>query len=260
MQRKHIPSLLAFIVIVFSMLACNFGKTPAAGGNSPSSSNPSSSSSGGNAGACANPLYPVVANATWTYSFSNATLGNFTRTITSVSADGFTDQDVFTKGITRSGEWKCQSGALINLSPDNGPTASIQKSNAIQADFKTTAMDGVTLPASIQTGDSWKQSFTLEGTETINGLQIPAKNETTNTCTAAGMESVTVPAGTFNAYHLDCTADINITITMNGASVPTKVTAKSTEWYAPGVGLVKTDTLIDNTTPVTIELTAYNIP
>lgn len=68
----------------------------------------------------------------------------------------------------------------------------------------------------VNPGDTWTQSTTLEGIETINGVEIPAKNQFSNTCTAIGKESVTVEAGTFDAMHLDCKVDMTITITMNG--------------------------------------------
>ena len=262
LQKRFIPTL-SFVMILLSMLACNLGQSISSG--NPSETGSSDSSTGNSTGdasagssACANSLYPVKAGATWTYQFSDSTLGGFTRSITSVSADGFNDQDVFTKGTTRTGEWKCNAGTLTALQPDSGPTASVQNAS-VQADFKTTSMDGVTIPATVKAGDTWSQNFVLEGTETIHSLQVKAKNVTALSCTAGASESVTVKAGTFNAVHMDCKTDATITITMNGTDVPTPVSWTSTSWYAPAVGLVKTDSLLNNT-HITMELTAYHIP
>jgi len=200
-----------------------------------------------------------VVGATWNYSFSGATPGDFTRSVTAVTTDGFTDQDVFTSGITRTGEWKCDHGALIALQPDGGSSGTVQANN-VTASFKTTDMNGITFPATTNIGDTWTQKFTLEGTESINGLEIPAKNETALSCTVGNTESVTVPAGTFDTIRMDCKTDINITVTVNGVTVPTSISTTSTMWYASGVGLVKSDNAITGTENNTIELTAYTIP
>ena len=263
MLQKRFIHTLSFVTILLSLLACNLGQSISSGNPSETGSsdspagNPAGDASAGS-GACANLLYPVKAGATWTYQFSDSTLGGFTRSINSVSAEGFKDQDVFTKGITRTGEWKCNAGALTALQPDSGPTASVQNAS-VQADFKTTSMDGVTLPAAVKAGDTWSQNFVLEGIETIHTLQIKARNATALSCTAGGTESVTVKAGTFNAVRADCKTDITITMTMNGSDVPTRISTTSTSWYAPAVGLVKTDSLLNNT-HITMELTAYHIP
>jgi len=209
-------------------------------------------------GPCANPLYPVVEGATWTYKFSNAALGEFTRSIIQVSADGFNDQDVFTLGVTRKGEWKCNNGALTALQPSGNPSASVQGED-ISADFKTTSWDGVTLPAALKAGDTWTQNITLEGVETIAGMQVNTKNVIAISCTAGATESVTVQAGTFDAVRVDCQSDITITINVNGADVPVAVSTTSTNWYAPNVGLVKTSSTVEGTND-TMELTSYQIP
>ena len=83
------------------------------------------------------------------------------------------------------------------LNSGDAVTSSVSVGGA-SADFHTTELSGVTIPATIHAGDAWTQSLTVEGTESINGTQIDAKNQTTNACTAIGVESVTVPAGTLN--------------------------------------------------------------
>jgi hypothetical protein len=251
--------LLSILSIVLSMLACSLpGRAiPAAAEPTSSPSGAPSSSSAG--GACDNPLYPVAVGVTWSYSTTSTVLGDFTRSILAVTANGFTDQDVFSGGITRTGEWNCDHGALITLQPDAGPSGVVQANN-ITAEFHTTDMSGVTLPATVDAGTSWTQNFTIEGVESIGGQDIPAKNETAYSCTGGGTESVTVPAGTFDAVRMNCTTDMTITVTMNGVDVPTAITNTSTLWYAPGIGLVKSDNVISTGENRTIELTAYTIP
>jgi hypothetical protein len=259
MFRRLFP-ILAIVALVLAALACNLS-----GGSTPATAEPSSlpsdapSGPAPTSGACANPLYPVVVGVSWTYSMSGTEVGNFTRSIIAVDADGFTDQDVFTSGVTRTGDWTCENGALIALQPNGGPSGVVQTSTTT-AEFQTTAMSGVTLPATVEAGTSWTQNFTLEGTESINGQSIAAKNVTAYACTAGGTESVAVPAGTFNAVRVDCQTDITITITLNDVEVPTNVSTTSTTWYASGIGMVKSDNVITGAENNTIELTAYTIP
>ncbi len=182
----------------------------------------------------------------------------YVHSIVSIEASSFSEQDVFGTGITRQGYWNCDDGALIMLDPgaDTSGTVSTEKATA---DFKTTSSSGVTLPATIKPGDTWEQAITLEGTEDIGGNQIPAKNEFTNSCKAVGVESVTVPAGTFDAMRVDCQTNMNITITMANTPVTTALKFTTTSWYAENVGAVKTAKTGDGGNSV-IELTSYNIP
>ena len=88
--------------------------------------------------ACTNPLFPVVNGAKWTYSLSGISSGTFTHSIIAVRPDGFTDQDVFNSGVTRTGEWKCEDGALSALNPAESLSAMIQWED-FTADYKTTS-------------------------------------------------------------------------------------------------------------------------
>lgn len=181
----------------------------------------------------------------------------FVHSIVSIEADRFTEQDVFGTGITRTGYWKCEDGALIMLDPSSDATGTVTSDN-VTANFSTTSASGITLPAALNPDDEWEQAITLEGTEDIGGNQIPAKNEFSNSCKAIGVESVTVPAGTFDAMRVDCQTSMNITITMANTPVTTSLTFTTSSWFAENVGLVKetkTGTGVDSV----IELTTYNI-
>ena len=64
-------------------------------------------------------------------------------------------------------------------------------------------------------------------------------------------KSITVAAGTFNAVRMECQTNIVITITMNGTDIPTNVNTTWAVWYATGVGMVKSDNVVngsENTT------------
>jgi hypothetical protein len=256
-------------LLVLSILACNMGASPAPYMPVPPTESKALTESaqttetlpkdaGNGGGSCANPYLPIIQGATWNYKLTGTVPDTFTRSIVSVETSGFTDEDVFGTGVSRQGKWNCDNGNLIALDPSAGASASVNLKN-VSVDFKTTELSGVTLPASIKVGDNWTQNTTIEGTETINGQQIPAKNKFTNTCKAIGLESVTVEAGAFNAMRVECQTVMEITITMQGNPVNTDLTINSINWYAEKTGLVKTSSSgqgFDST----IELTSYKIP
>jgi hypothetical protein len=77
------------------------------------------------------------------------------------------------------------------------------------------------------------------------------------------MESVTIPAGTFEAMKVESQTTININSTFQGVTVPVTFTSTTTSWYAQGIGWVKSISISDFggiTSTDTIELQWYNIP
>lgn len=257
MIKTH--SLAAYSVLLTFVLltACSL---PGAGtGDSVSTPDPGDAGGGGaGTGPCTNPLMPVIAGASWNYQMTGSSSDTFARSILSVGGSAFTDQDVFASGVTRTGEWNCDSGNLIALDPVGGTSATVQTAD-MNSDFQTNAQSGVTLPASVAAGDAWTQSLSISGTTVVNELTAESTSDTTVSCTALGMESVTVPAGTFDAMKIDCQDSIEITVTISGVTVPTSISFMTTLWFAPSVGMVQsisTGSGVD----ATIALTSYSIP
>jgi len=265
--KKYIP-LIAASLLIFSTLACNLGnasnpgttQTPEVTGNETAAATVEPAVTEAptqNAGACQNAYLPVVVGASWSYNLTGQFPDTFTRSIISVDEAGFTDQDVFGSGVTRQSKWTCDGSGLTALDP--GGTSGTVTAENVTADFQTTASSGVSLPASIASGDTWSQATTIEGIEHIGDQDVPAKNEFTNNCTAAGVESITVTAGTFDAMRVDCQTTTNITVTVGGNPINTSINFTATSWYAENVGLVKTTTSgsgLDST----IELLSYTVP
>jgi hypothetical protein len=244
--------LLALLALALTPLACS---RPGASSAEP---DPTASTAPGAQG-CSNPLYPVVNGAQWNYALSGMSSGAFTHSIIAVRPDGFTDQDVFEGGVTRTGEWKCEAGALTALSPAESLSAMIQ-SDSMSAAFRTTSSSGVTLPAIVTAGTTWSQDFTIEGTQSVSGQEVEAQGEFSYSCTAAAAEPVSVPAGSFDAVRADCQISGTIKVKVAGFEVPTKLTADAKLWYAPNVGMVKTESELSGIGSNIIELTAYTIP
>ena len=202
---------------------------------------------------CFNPYYPVAQGDTWEYEVSGSATDTFTRSILSASGSEFTDQDVFGSGTTRTGQWKCESGNLIALTP--GGSASVDTAGQT-FNFTITSNSGITFPANLEVGNAWSQDIAYEGTQDAGGTQITSQNQATTSCTATGRESVTVPAGTFDALKVECNSRISISI--SGGS-PIVIEAPSVAWYAEGVGMVKTVSS-GSGFDSTIVLKSYQIP
>jgi hypothetical protein len=240
-------------LLLLSLSACGGFSPP---GAAPS---PSPAAQAGTAGGeCANSYFPVVQGATWTYKVSGRLSGTLSRTITAVRPDGFTDERTALAGGTRSVDWDCSDG-IIARQPDLAPSGLIPAGD-LTADLHTTDTSGVTVPDNLGPDAKWNQESTMQGTVSINGQSTPARNEVTTDCTAASHDSVPVPAGTFNALRAECRTDEKLTVTLNGADVPTDIVTLAAIWYAPGVGMVKLEQGTSDATRTTFELASYYIP
>lgn len=273
MNTQVIRPILASVILALSMLACNFGQNAAPTATQTTGKNatqavstaqtevtgaPTTAPTEAPVSACENPYLPPIVGATWNYKITGPTSDTYKHTVLSVEMDSFTEQDVFGVGVTRQGKWTCENGNLIALSPPSGSSGTVQAQN-VQVNLETKEHSGITLPAKINPGDTWSQKLLLEGTETINGTQLPAKNEFSNDCTAKGVESVTVEAGTFDAMRVECKTVMHLTITVGGSDTGATFNLTATNWYAKDIGMIKNVTTgmgLDSTT----ELVSYDIP
>jgi hypothetical protein len=200
--------------------------TPASSSSSSqsvSSTSPSSSSSStaapGVLGASHNPLFPAAPGNTWTYRTSS---GNLTQTVQSATpaAGG---ANVVLSSTTSAGN-------VTNtfLFTDAGQITASQFAGS----GTTGSTSGVlfTIPSKddIVAGMSFSNTGTIDLTGSGGG-SYPF----TSTSKGAGTESVTVPAGTFNAYKLSLT----ITVTIPQSPTPTSV--NETIDLVENVGIVR---------------------
>ena len=214
-------------------------------------------------GLCANPLYPVKQGASWTYQSTGGLSGDFsfTDTVTEVREDGFTlTSQVDSTNVTQ--EWTCTPEGLASLSFGNGAAGGLSTSG-VHMDLSTSNLQGVILPPSVNAGDEWTYSLDYDGTmeyqETIAETQGTARFA----FNAVGEESVTVPAGTFNAMKIHVDLVLEMQATFSGFTAPLVFTIPTDIWYAPDVGWVKASSsgdLFGMAFNESIELRSYNIP
>ena len=213
--------------------------------------------------ACANEYYPVRENATWTYSSTGGPAGGygFTDTITAVRGDGFILTSQF-GDLTRTQEWACQPEGLVALQL-GGASAAVLNNDKMQVNLNVDHVSGVTFPSTIQPGDTWQHALEFMGTMNAAGQQIDAKGDAKSNFQAVGTESVTVPAGTFEALKIHIDTTINISGNFNGISFPVTVTTPYDYWFVRGVGWVKasgTGNVSGESFTETIELQSYSVP
>jgi hypothetical protein len=86
-------------------------------------------------------------------------------------------------------------------------------------------------------GASWSNSYTTSVTTSSGGVSFDVTSTTDETWSVTGTETVSVPAGTFEALRVDGSA----TYTVSG-SFPIPIPASSSQftyWFAEGVGIVR---------------------
>lgn len=189
-------------------------------------------------GLCDNLLYPVKQNASWTYSVTGNPNGNFnyTQVITQVTAAGFTVTAQINDS-TQTQNWSCETGGLKALQ--------LGVINYLTSPSGTLEVTGVNLPKELISGMQWLYSLKLEqGTYTLIMQEM-------------GSESVTTPAGTFNATKFQANHQFE------SADIQLNFSNTSTVWYAQNIGFIKSMDNVqksDGAFAVTTELISYNIP
>jgi hypothetical protein len=213
---------------------------------------------------CNNPLLPVRQGASWVYSSTGGPIGDliYTDTITEVHADGFTITSQFTDG-SRPQAWRCTADGLLALQP-GGSTAAGISTQGMTAEFTTVDITGLSLPKTITDGQQWQFNMTMQGTIAMPGEQQSQSSGTYAVeMQALGRETVTVPAGTFDAVKIQANSKVNVNTDFQGTSLPITFDGTSILWYAPNVGYIKS---IENgnfsgtTFTTTTELQTYQIP
>jgi hypothetical protein len=215
------------------------------------------------AGLCANPYYPVREGSTWTYKSTGGPAGEYsvTDTITSVREDGFTLSTQF-GDLTRSQEWACQPEGLVALQLGGAPAAMLN-SQEVQLTLDVKDTSGVMFPSQINPGDQWQHNADFEGTMSVMNQEGAATGNAQMSFAAVGTESVTVPAGTFDAMRIDVDTTLNFDVTYQGLSIPVTFSGTYMYWFAPDIGWVKASgsgSVAGTSFSETTELQWYNIP
>ncbi len=213
-------------------------------------------------GSCANAYYPVPSGATWSYSSTgSSSVGDYTytRVVSANTATGFSTTDQFSTGVNAIINWRCEDGNLAAL--DAGSSSFTMSTSKVKMTSDSITADGYNIPASFAAGKTWAEKVTVDGTVVQNGTSKTVKSQIASTlnCSAAGADTVTVPAGKFDTVKADCVKTVVVSALAGGKTTQlASNTQNITYWYAKGVGYVKS-VATGGTDNETIVLTAYKI-
>ena len=266
MQHRFRPAIIIFLISLLpvTLTACGAGNSsnpnialPILQTSDPNMSHSSSE-------LCDNVLYPTAQGAAWVYTSAGGPSGtfNYTNSITKVRANDFTLTSQFAD-ITRTQEWTCRPDGLKALQLGGGSAAGVSIQE-MTTDLTASDVTGISLPKNITSGMQWQYSLTLQGTVAMLGdSKAPSKGAYSVSMKELGRETVTVPAGTFEAIKIQSNSDVDITATFEGLEVPIKFNGTTITWYAPGVGYVKSMENGDfggTAFSATTKLQTYSIP
>lgn len=224
---------------------------------------------------CKNILYPARAGSQWTY-VVNSPVRNGQVVMQVVSVDGqIATVDAFESGTDSQARTyvQCDQDVILNF-----PLLSGQKvigsmvNGAIAMDY----VGGVLAPNEAAfTANNWALSWKIQysvhgnGTAQFRGQNVsfeltPSIVEMTCQTLGSGnaaFESITVSAGTFNALKVICRGDGNVSAAVNGSQVNGTISAQATQWFAPNVGLLRSqsDYVNLNVFGISIPLSAENL-
>jgi hypothetical protein len=289
MKPKHFLLVARYILLIFILAACGPAATTAPSATTaatavlpaPATAVPATSvptpvaavltksvpttaaiTSGSGSGGCANAYYPVPTGAVRSYSSTGSGLGDYTytQTVTAASDTGFTTDLNFSTGVNYTIKWKCQGGNLAVL--DAGAESFTMSTSKVKMTSDSITVVGYNIPAAFDAGKTWSEDVKVDGTVVQSGTGKTEKSQIASqtSCTAAGTDTVTVPAGKFDTVKASCVKKVTVSFLLQGTATPINSNTENiTYWYAKGVGFVKS-VATGGTDNETIVLTKYKIP
>ena len=212
---------------------------------------------------CEHPYYPLKTGAEWNYAVSG--IGEVVEQTYSVGqitegANGTSARLTLTVGgPTFENEVLCSASGL-QLGEYNNITFGGPETEGIGS-FETVESTGVYLPPIDQLvpGATWTANYVIEGSIDTGGQVIETTQEIEVVYELEGTESISVPAGDFEALRVkqNLTQRFVDSGLLQGAP---EFTFEGTLWFVENVGLVRSEVNVENIGTTTQELTTYEIP
>lgn len=200
---------------------------------------------------CGNPYYPLKAGLVISYGVTSSvgasTNADYTLRVLESTGTTATIRSELSNGISADLQVDCAGGTVTMKGAFDLGTA-MQGTKV-----KTTVVSssGTYLPAKVAVGTAWENAQTMK-VEMSGGPTAgmgPITTTTTAKSKAVGQESVTVPAGTYDALKVETTRTTSVELSgmpdgvklPPGMKIPTPAptVTTSTEWWVKGIGLVK---------------------
>jgi hypothetical protein len=202
------------------------------------------------ASACDHPYFPLRPGASWSYA---TTEGDVSWSV-SDAGGGSAQLGISFPSGSMATHWTCTSDGIVSY--DFGTISSSEVSATVSMDVVDSS--GVWLPSAelLTPGYSWTNNYTTKVSTSALGASVDMESTTNESMTVVGTESVSVPAGTFDALRVDGT--ISSTFSGPMGAIPSSTT-NSSYWYVEGVGVVK---YTYNTSGYSGggQLTSYSVP
>lgn len=200
--------------------------------------------------ACTSEYFPLQQGYKVSYAnrmSSGASQNTYTMEVTSVAANRATVSIAFDNGIRSEQVYDCTDGNV----QATGYVDLAAGMSGVRASAQTRSSSGQLIPRDAGVGSSWSASFDIVTTLGGDGTAPVRTINTTVTTqrTAESEESVTVPAGTFQALKVrSSTTFVFGDAAMAG--LPAMDPVVGYEWWVKGKGMVKTTSGIDAQTIV----------
>ncbi len=246
MNSQRSQRIISSILLIVLLAACAKSPTSTPSGSSgntaaPVAAAPTQPAAAANSGGCSNAYYPVKSGMSKTYSSTGGILGDYTYSakIVAVSDTGFSTSYLFSTGVNSMIKWNCQDGNLAAL--DDGSASLSLSTSKIKMVSSSVSADGYLIPAVFDSGKPWSEKVTVTGTvQTSGGKTVDGQIFNQFDCSAGGADTVTVPAGKFDAVKAVCDKTVVVSAIVKGNMTQLgKNQENITYWYSKDVGFVK---------------------
>ena len=264
-------AILALCLIAAISAACRLGNyfpsgnpsvsnvAPANVNNGTANQMTSATSNSAAAGFCQLAYFPIGDNLNHKYRITYQSGGlaphEYTESFRNIADDSFTLHLQFSD-VQVDNNWRCtKEGLLATQFNDN----SVKTNNGVDAKIETIRSEGITLPPDSRwrAGEQWTTDYDVKETMNLPNSAMHPTGEGNIKLAGeiVGEESVTVPAGTFQAMKLRIIQKINLTMKINGAAMTVpQIPFETTAWYAKNIGMVKSVSTSNGSTVGTTEL------
>jgi hypothetical protein len=206
--------------------------------------------------ACDHPYLPLRAGSSWTYSTPEGPVTWSVGSAGGSNDSAQTTMDLSMSEMSMTVHWDCTSQGIVSYDFGNLTVASLGN----VASMEVVDSSGVFLPAAdlLVPGYSWSDNYTVVMHISDEGFAVDINTTVDETWRAAGIETITVPAGTFEALRVDGTENVTVGGFMGAGDV--SVTVDATYWYAKDVGIVRYTASSSEGGDSGGELTSYTVP
>lgn len=233
-MRKTFVSLAVGLSVIVLIGAGCASSAPGSGTGDGGSAIPAARSG------CDHPYYPLRSGYEIEYKTQVPGMeeSSYTVRVVDESGDTIRMEYDFMEGVSVQQQIRCAGGVVEALGyVDFGAATS---GNEIQTETRSTS--GVLLPQNMRAGTSWESTYEISATFSgpdFAGIGVGSIDSTvTVNRTVIGEETVTVPAGTYQALKVEGVTTIAAVIAgIPGGIPPTEIS--TTEYWVRGVGMVK---------------------